>query len=54
MRIYKVNIEHATWGRNYEYERIAARSFNEAVRKAKKFLTSVTRIESVELLEATT
>lgn len=54
MRIYQVNIEHVRYGRNYDNEKVAARSFSEAVRKAKKFLTSVTRIESVELLEATT
>jgi len=53
MRIYKVNIEHVKFGRNFDSEKVSAKNFNEAVRKAKKSLRSVERIESIELVAAT-
>ena len=53
MRIYKVHIEHTKWGRNYTSEKVDARTFNEAIKKVSKTLTSTERIEWVELLAAT-
>ena len=50
MRIYKVNIEHATYGQNWSRTKVAARSFDEAVKFAKRKLERRERIESVELL----
>jgi hypothetical protein len=52
MRIYKVNIEHSRFGRNFSSEKIAARTFAEVIRKARKILRSRERIESVELIAA--
>jgi hypothetical protein len=53
MRIYRVNIEHKRYGRNYDVVVIAGRTFNEAIRKVKSQLRSEERIESVELKAAT-
>lgn len=53
MRIYKINPEHLTYGRNWGSTKVDARTFDEAVRKAKSELGSRERIESVELIAAT-
>lgn len=51
MRIYKITIEHVRFGQNFRSENIAAKTFNEAVRKAQKgFWNSNERIESIEIL----
>jgi hypothetical protein len=53
MRIYKLKIEHKTYGLNWSSTKVVARTFEEAVRKTKRELSSRERIESVEL-QATT
>jgi hypothetical protein len=51
MRIYKVNIEHKVWGRNYSNTSVLARTCEEAIRKAKsRFDSRQWRVESVELV----
>lgn len=52
MRIYQINIEHKKFGRNWSTEKVAAKTFNDAIRQARKLLRSVERIESVELVAA--
>jgi hypothetical protein len=51
MRIYKINLEHRVHGLNWSSKKVAAESFEEAVRKAKPH--SYEKIESVDLLEST-
>lgn len=53
MRIYKINIEHKTFGRNFSTEKVAAPTFKQAVKSAEKKLNSRESIESVELIAAT-
>ena len=53
MRIYKIAIEHMTYGMNWSSEKVAARTFKEAVKQATKMLGPREKIESVELLEST-
>lgn len=53
MRIYKVNIEHTRYGRNWSSEKVEGRNFNEAVKRAQKSMSKQERIESVELLAST-
>lgn len=53
MRIYKIDIEHTSYGRNYNRTKVDARTFDEALRKAKKILNRGERIESITLLEST-
>lgn len=53
MRIYKVNIEHTKFGRNFSGETVSAETFKQAVNKVEKLLRSSERIESVELLAST-
>jgi hypothetical protein len=50
MRIYQVNTEHVVVGRNYSSYKIAARTCEEAIAKAKKEFMPAERLESVELL----
>src|SRR5438132_1646620 len=52
MRIYKVNIEHRKYGRNWGGKKIAARTCEEALKKAKKGMWPSERVESIELLAA--
>jgi hypothetical protein len=53
MRIYKINIEHKRFGRNWSSEKFQGRTFDEAVKAAKRGLNNGERIESVELLAST-
>lgn len=54
MRIYKVNVEHMKFGRNWSSVKVEGKTFNEAVSKAMRLLNSPQeRIESVELIAAT-
>jgi hypothetical protein len=53
MRIYKINVESVEHGCNFRTEKIAAKTFKEAVRKAEKLLYSNERIESIELIAST-
>ena len=53
MRIYKVNVEHTDFGRNWNSVKVAGKTFNEAVSKAVRLFNSQERIESVELIAAT-
>lgn len=51
MRIYKVEIESTKWGPNWSSITVAARSCEEAIRKAKAtFEHRHLRVQSVELL----
>jgi hypothetical protein len=51
MRIYKVNTEHVKFGRNFSKVNVAARTCEEAIRKAKShFYSKQERVESVELV----
>lgn len=50
MRIYRVDIEHKEFGRNYDSHDIAAGNFDELVKRVKIRLKDGERIESVELL----
>ena len=53
MRIYRIHVEHKKWGQNWDTKKIAAETFNEAVRKATRELTRNERIVSVELVAST-
>ena len=53
MRIYKVNVEHKLYGRNWRSVKVEGKTFNEAVSKAMRLFNSQERIESVELIAAT-
>jgi hypothetical protein len=53
MRIYKVHIEHKRFGRNWSSSKVEGKTFDEAVKKAKRDMTKQERIESVELLAST-
>ena len=52
MRIYKIRIEHKTYGRNWSSINIAAKSAEEAIRKAKRDFKNRERVESAELIAA--
>jgi hypothetical protein len=53
MKIYKIDISHKQWGNNWDSQKIAARNFNEVVRKIKKTLGRNENIESVQVLAST-
>jgi hypothetical protein len=53
MRIYKVYVEHKTYGMNWSSMKVDARTCEEAIKKAKKELSTRERVESVELLAST-
>ncbi len=53
MRIYKINIEHKRYGRNFSSLKVDARTAEEAIRKARKDMGKQERVESIELLAAT-
>lgn len=52
LRIYRINIEHKTYGMNWRRTDVAAKSAEEAIRKAKRDFSTHECIESVELLAA--
>jgi hypothetical protein len=47
MRIYKVNIEHTRYGRNWRSKTVEGRTFNEAVKNAQKSMNKQELIESM-------
>ena len=53
MRIYKINIEHTRYGKNWSSTKEEGRTFTETVKRAEKALQRGERIESVELLAST-
>lgn len=52
MRIYKINIEHKRYGRDWSSRNVSARTCEEAIKKAKAEFSTQERVESCELLAA--
>jgi len=50
MRIYKIMIEHSRFGLKFSSVSLAAKSCEEAIKKANKKMRKNERVESVELL----
>lgn len=50
MKIFKIYYEHLKYGLNFDSTKIAARTCEEALRKAKKDMSTVYRIQEIELL----
>lgn len=50
MKIYKVGTAHSRWGSNWGSYNVAARTAEEAIRKAKKQFVSGERVDTVQLL----
>ena len=53
VRIFLITTESRSWGLNWASYKIAARTADEAIKKAKKEFSSRERLQEIELLAST-